>query len=183
MFITFTKEGVMPLIPIIMGSTVVAMILGFVWWWPLGLAVLAFLIARRRYGGGRGPMFAGEEPTGMFDHRMERYEYKMARAQERMERGVARAQDRVERVRSRMERYYSRTGGWFAAGSSSSGNHAFDEYRADTLRRLEDEQREFKDFLDRLRVAKDRAEFDQFMADRRRNIEQESPPPAPPQQG
>ena len=35
-----------------------------------------------------------------------------------------------------------------------------------TLRRLEDEQREFKEFLKRLRVAKDRAEFDQFMNDR-----------------
>ena len=165
---------------------IVAMILGFIWWWPLGLAVLAFLIVRRRrYGGWHGQMFAGEEPASMFDHRMDRYEYKMARAQERMERGVARAQDKVERVRSRMERYYSRTGGWFASGSNSSGNHAFDEYRADTLRRLEDEQREFKDFLDRLRVAKDRAEFDQFMADRRRNIESEAPtpPPAPSQQG
>jgi hypothetical protein len=49
----------------------------------------------------------------------------------------------------------------------SSGNKAFDEYRTDTLRRLEEEQREFKDFLDRLRMAKDKAEFDQFMADRR----------------
>jgi hypothetical protein len=35
------------------------------------------------------------------------------------------------------------------------------------LRRLEEEQREFVEFLDRLRFAKDRAEFDQFMADRR----------------
>lgn len=50
----------------------------------------------------------------------------------------------------------------------SSGNAAFDEYRSDTLRRLEDEEKEFHDFLARLRQAKDRAEFDQFMADRRR---------------
>jgi hypothetical protein len=34
------------------------------------------------------------------------------------------------------------------------------------LRRLEEEQREFKAFLDRLRHAKDKAEFDQFMAER-----------------
>ena len=45
-------------------------------------------------------------------------------------------------------------------------NRAFDDYRAETLRRLEDEQREFKEFLKRLRVARDRAEFDQFMNDR-----------------
>ena len=51
----------------------------------------------------------------------------------------------------------------------SSGNHAFDEYRAETLRRLEEEQNEFSSFLERLRFAKDKAEFDQFMADRRQN--------------
>ena len=49
----------------------------------------------------------------------------------------------------------------------SSGNHAFDEYRDETLRRLEEEEREFKEFLDRLRQAKDKAEFDQFMAEMR----------------
>ena len=49
----------------------------------------------------------------------------------------------------------------------TSGNRAFDDYREETLRRLEEEQREFKDFLARLRMAKDKAEFDQFMAERR----------------
>src|SRR6201987_1445952 len=47
-------------------------------------------------------------------------------------------------------------GGWWSMRSASSGNHAFDEYRAETLRRLEEEQREFKEFLDRLRHAKTR---------------------------
>jgi hypothetical protein len=51
----------------------------------------------------------------------------------------------------------------------SSGNAAFDEYKEETLKRLEDEQGEFHSFLDRLRQAKDKAEFDQFMADRRDN--------------
>ena len=50
---------------------------------------------------------------------------------------------------------------------STSGNLTFDEYRAETLRRLEQEQRDFQDFLGRLRMAKDKAEFDQFMAERR----------------
>jgi hypothetical protein len=48
------------------------------------------------------------------------------------------------------------------------GNRAFDEYRAETLRRLEEEEREFREFLDRLRFAKDKAEFDEFLAERRR---------------
>ena len=75
---------------------------------------------------------------------------------------MARMQDKMERVRA---------SGWSAIGAaaagfgpSSSGNRAFDDYRAETLKRLEDEQREFKEFLERLRFAKDRAEFDQFMA-------------------
>jgi len=51
--------------------------------------------------------------------------------------------------------------------SSTTGNSAFDEYRAETLKRLEDEQKEFVDFLERLRKAKDKAEFDQFMAEQR----------------
>jgi Protein of unknown function (DUF2852) len=49
---------------------------------------------------------------------------------------------------------------------SSSGNAAFDEYREETLRRLQEEADEFQTFLARLRKAKDKAEFDQFMADR-----------------
>ena len=57
----------------------------------------------------------------------------------------------------------------------SSGNWAFDEYRAETLRRLEEEQREFMEFLDRLRHAKDKAEFDQFMAERGRRSEDAGP--------
>jgi hypothetical protein len=59
----------------------------------------------------------------------------------------------------------------------SSGNRAFDDYRADTLRRLEEEQQEFRDFLDRLRMAKDKSEFDQFMADRRNRPAPEAPQP------
>ncbi len=63
---------------------------------------------------------------------------------------------------------------------TSSGNRAFDEYRAETLRRLEEEQREFTSFLDRLRFAKDKAEFDAFMAERRQRPEQRPEPPAEP---
>jgi hypothetical protein len=54
-----------------------------------------------------------------------------------------------------------------AHAGASTGNAAFDEYRAETLRRLEEEQAAFTDFLDQLRQAKDKAEFDQFMASRR----------------
>jgi membrane protein insertase Oxa1/YidC/SpoIIIJ len=53
----------------------------------------------------------------------------------------------------------------------ASGNSAFDAYRDETLRRLEEEQQNFEAFLDRLRAARDKAEFDQFMEERARNAE------------
>ena len=99
---------------------------------------------------------------------------------DRWDRKVARMQEKMERMRARMDHVRSRSD-WF--GPTSSGNRAFDDYRAETLKRLEDEQREFKEFLERLRVAKDRAEFDEFMGARRqRPFEPDSqtePPPAP----
>jgi hypothetical protein len=119
------------------------MVLGFVVWWPLGLATLAFTIGSGRMGCGH---YGGTD----------RFERKMQRWQEKM--------DKMRGWRSQQ--------GW--GEPPSSGNRAFDEYRAETLRRLEDEQREFKDFLDRLRFAKDKTEFDAFMAERRNR-------PQPPQ--
>lgn len=65
--------------------------------------------------------------------------------------------------------------GW----QQSSGNVAFDEYREETLRKLDEEQREFHDYLDRLRSAKDRAEFDQFMRERGNRPPANEPPPSP----
>ncbi len=56
---------------------------------------------------------------------------------------------------------------WGRTQPASSGNKAFDDYRDETLRRLEDEEREFQTFLDRLRKARDKSEFDSFMAERR----------------
>jgi hypothetical protein len=53
-----------------------------------------------------------------------------------------------------------------AALRGATGNAAFDAYREETLKRLEEERDAFVSFLDELRAAKDRAEFDQFMARR-----------------
>lgn len=46
------------------------------------------------------------------------------------------------------------------------GNSSFNAYRSDTLRRLEEEQQSFESFLDRLRAASDKHEFDKFMDER-----------------
>lgn len=107
-------------------------ILAFIIFWPLGLALLGYLIWSGRMGcwkrGGPGQWYETRE--------------------------------------GRKRRYRGRRSG------ESSGNSAFDEYREETLRRLEDEQTEFESFLERLRHAKDKSEFDQFMADRRRRSSQ-----------
>ena len=135
------------------------MILGFVFWWPLGLVTLAFILGSGRMGCWR------HHGGGHWQDNMGRWQAKMERMQEKM-----------DRLRGHMERARS-GGGGFWGGPPSSGNRAFDEYRADTLRRLEEEQREFQEFLGRLRFAKDRAEFDQFMAERRKGSPDQGPQP------
>jgi len=127
-------------------------------WWPIGLAALAFFLIRRNRW--RRMQYAGNTP--MMNCNSDRWERRMARTQEKF-----------DRLRER-----AAANGWFAGAPSGSGNSAFDEYRSETLRRLEDEQRDFKGFLERLRFAKDRSEFDQFMADRRSRPET-TPPAAP----
>ena len=129
--------------------------LAFWSWWPLGLAVLAFMI-----GSGR---------MGCWNHRGD---WSLDRWQSK----VDRMQEKVDRLRGRMERARNGGGQWWGQ-TRSSGNRAFDEYRSETLQRLEEEQREFKEFLQRLRVAKDRAEFDQFMNERRSRPRDEGPQP------
>ena len=152
---------------------IILMILGFIWWWPLGLLILGYLIMRHKHGCWRRPFYAGNEPMSNWDCHMDRWE-------ERFDRKMGRMQEKMQRVRERMERYGNR-GGW-GFGSSSSGNRAFDDYRSETMKRLEDEQREFKEFLERLRFAKDRAEFDQFMDARRQRPFEEGPAPGPTEQ-
>jgi hypothetical protein len=95
--------------------------------------------------------------------------------------GMSRWQNKMDRMQAKMDhmRAYSSGCDWW--GRQSSGNRAFDDYRSETLQRLEEEQREFKEFLQRLRFAKDRDEFDQFMTERRNRPPQQdtAPPPAP----
>jgi hypothetical protein len=100
------------------GAWIAAMVLGFIFFWPLGLALLFYMIWSKR-------MFSKSS------------------------------------CRNRMHRSH--------AAFKSSGNTAFDAYKAETLRRLEDEQGSFEAFLERLRAAKDKSEFDQFMDDRSKN--------------
>jgi hypothetical protein len=98
------------------GAWIAVMVLGFVFFWPIGLALLFYMIWSKR----------------MFTSR----------------------NCKSNALRTRMNTM------------RPSGNSAFDAYKSDTLRRLEEEQHQFEAFLERLRDAKDKAEFDQFMKDR-----------------
>jgi hypothetical protein len=64
-------------------------------------------------------------------------------------------------------------------GFRSSGNGAFDAYREETIRRLMDEQEAFQSFLQRLRDAKDKTEFDAFMEDRAKTPRDVKPTESP----
>jgi Protein of unknown function (DUF2852) len=79
--------------------------------------------------------------------------------------GTRRLEPRGERVELYPTDQMRPAGTWWQPPPRPSGNRAFDQYRHETW--LEEEQREFQEFLARLRMAKDKAEFDQFMAERR----------------
>jgi len=114
------------------GAWIAVMVLGFVAFWPIGLALLAYMIWSKR-------MFSKNNHDG---------------------------QGRGMTCGSRRDRMES----WSQARAAMrpSGNRAFDAYKSETLRRLEEEQASFEEFLARLREAKDKAEFDNFMEDRAR---------------
>jgi hypothetical protein len=104
---------------------IAAMVAGFIVFWPIGLALLAYMIWSKR-------MFSKSCST-------------------------SRRHDSARSINND-----ART------AMRPSGNSVFDAYKTETLRRLEEEQRAFEDFLGRLREAKDKAEFDAFMEDRAR---------------
>ena len=96
---------------------VAALILGFLVWWPLGFAVLAYIL----WGGSVDQLL----------------------------------KETIDQFKSK------------SSSARGSGNAAFDDYRASTLKRLEEEQAEFADYVEKLRMARDQEEFERFMSERR----------------
>ena len=89
------------------------MIVGFLFWWPAGVAILAYLAWTGRLGA------------------------------------------------------WTTLRPWAPQFWRGSGNAAFDEHRTEMLAKLEAEQREFAKFVDDVRKAKDKSEFDAFMTKRK----------------
>jgi hypothetical protein len=124
---------------------IVAMVLGFAVFWPIGLAIVFWKIWQRKHA------YQGDLMSFI-----------------------------QEKWQAKRDRYMAHKADWAGAsgftnwGMHSSGNTAFDEWRAAELARLEEErqklaaaQREFVDFMENLRRAKDREEFERFMTARR----------------
>jgi hypothetical protein len=122
---------------------IVAMVLGFIVFWPIGLAILFFKMWQRRSG------YPGDLQTA--------------------------AQDKWREARHAMS-----GGGWQGPwgrrgfNAASTGNLAFDEWKQAEIARLEEERRklqeahrEFSAFVENIRRAKDREEFERFMNERR----------------
>ncbi|WP_435531749.1 DUF2852 domain-containing protein [Stagnihabitans tardus] len=118
------------------GAWIAAMVLGFIFFWPLGLATLFYMIWSKR-------MFGRSCRNHDQSHR------------------------------------FGRSFGGGNGAFRSSGNSAFDAYREETIRRLMDEQEAFESFLQRLREAKDKTEFDAFMDDRAKTARPAAAPEAP----
>ncbi|MDE3175506.1 MAG: DUF2852 domain-containing protein [Pseudomonadota bacterium] len=125
----------------------IAMVLGFMVFWPIGLAILGFKYWQRKTGGADLQTVA----TGAFRN----------------------ARSAMGGFQTAAPRNWGQQN-WARGFTASTGNAAFDEWKSAELarleaerRRLEDAHREFADWLDNVRKAKDREEFERFMSERR----------------
>ncbi|WP_196260382.1 DUF2852 domain-containing protein [Pelagibacterium limicola] len=117
--------------------TIALMVLGFIVFWPLGFAVLAYILWGEYFGGSK----------------------------ERAESWLK------ERKHSFKGRHCHN--GHYRGYRGATGNAAFDDYRQEQLKRLEEERRRleeereaFEEYLANLHKARDREEFDRFMRER-----------------
>jgi Protein of unknown function (DUF2852) len=117
---------------------IAAMVLGFIVFWPIGLAILGYKLWQSKMGGPDMQTVA--------------------------QRGWSQARSA----------WTGATPGPQSWGFGSSGNSAFDAWKQAELARLEEERRrleeshrEFAEFMENVRRAKDREEFERFMQERR----------------
>lgn len=115
-------------------ATIALMVLGFMVFWPLGLAMLAYII---------------------WGDRLEGFKADVNRATDNFACSFRKSTQGQHGMRA------------------SSGNAAFDDWRDAELARLDEERkkldemrREFDQHMRDLRMARDREEFDRFMANR-----------------
>ncbi len=113
--------------------TIGLMVLGFIVWWPLGLAMLAYIVWGDQL---HDVVRDGKSQFSNF--------------------GATKYAQSGHRTRRR-----------------ATGNAAFDDYRSEELdrlrkerRKLDDEVKEFEEYLSNLSMARDREEFTRYMKER-----------------
>lgn len=131
---------------------IAAAVLGFMVYWPVGLAIVGFKVWQRKAG------YQGDMASAVRDG----WSYAETRGSD-FSRSFSWGCGNRSAERSPFRGF----------GGGSTGNTAFDDWRKAELSRLEEEhrkleaaEREFSDFLANLRQAKDREEFDRFMNQR-----------------
>ena len=129
---------------------IVAMVLGFIVFWPIGLAILGYKFWQSR-NGGPDLQYGGDQQMAGCPHN-DVFQFDLGSSW-----GCGRAMRGASR-------FYT----------PSTGNAVFDEWRTaeaarldEERRKLDDAQREFAEYVDAIRRAKDREEFERFMAERR----------------
>jgi Protein of unknown function (DUF2852) len=133
---TSSRGSALALKPAVTPLNVVLTVAGFVAWWPLGAAMIAWMIWGDRmqaWWNRNGDQVKSFDPVGAMKSASQGF-----------------------------------------GGFKPTGNAAFDDYRAQTLARLEeerrklaDEERQFGDFIAELRKARDKEEFERFMVARK----------------
>ncbi|HUI21884.1 MAG TPA: DUF2852 domain-containing protein [Methylocella sp.] len=118
---------------------ILAMVLGFIVFWPIGLAVIGWKFWQRKTG----------YPGDIVSFSREKWNANWGAC-----------------------RWGSVASQWRSPGTT--GNRAFDEWRSAELARLEEErqrlvaaEQEFAEYMENLRHARDREEFERFMNERR----------------
>ncbi|MCS6761842.1 MAG: DUF2852 domain-containing protein [Candidatus Devosia symbiotica] len=121
--------------------TIALIVMGFIIFWPLGLAVLVYIIWGEKFGG------SPEQAQAYFNKGR-------------------------DWCTSNKHHRHGRHG--YRHGMHSSGNVAFDDYRSEQLKRLEEKRARldaeieaFHEYMANLNKAKNREEFDRFMNERR----------------
>ncbi len=129
------------------GFEIVALVLGFIVFWPIGLAILGYKYWQGRSGGPDLQTFATDKMAGCAHHDVFEFFLELRRRHAAREPLLCRP----------------RPATWPSTSGATAELARLDEER----RKLDDAQREFSEYVEAIRRAKDREEFDRFMAERR----------------
>jgi hypothetical protein len=158
---------------------IVAMVLGFILFWPIGLAILIAKIWQKNRA------YAGDLPGFVSAQMQQKFREKFREKwEQKMRRHGLRRQDFYNWSCGEGRGFGGPPWQWRPA---STGNLAFDEWREAELARIEAEreklraaEQEFSSFVENLRCAKDREEFERFLAQRNAQPPQSGAPNPPP---